>query len=101
MSGSCVGRCCSRICLACVIWCELYVVLCEARVVWYVSHAARKCYMLAYNDDDNDNNENACQPGLDVCGASLSLFSRIVFSDLIGAANRQRMQSSSHLTACV
>ena len=33
--------------------------------------------------------ENAFQPGLGVCGASLSFAGRLVLSDLIGARNRQ------------
>ena len=37
----------------------------------------------------NNNNNDACQPGLGACGASLSSPGRLVLNDLIGAGNRQ------------
>ena len=43
------------------------------------------------NNNDNGNNQNAFQPGLGACGASLSSPGRLVLSNLIGARNRQKV----------
>ena len=40
-------------------------------------------------NDNSNNNQNARQPGLGACGASLSSPGRLVLSNLIGAGNRQ------------
>ena len=37
---------------------------------------------------NNNNHNNACQPGLGVCGASVSSSGRLIVIDLIGVGNR-------------
>ena len=45
---------------------------------------------------NHNNNNNACQPGLGACGASLSSPGSLVLSDLIGAGDRQMVNVRQH-----
>ena len=56
---------------------------------------------LTKKDDIVD--QNACQPGLSACGASLSLPGKLVLSDLIGADRLVTVVKQHHIVhkACV
>ena len=60
------------------------------------NHSAPTQHVLCFHYPFDNNKQNACQPGLCACGASLSSPGRLVWTDLIGPGNRQMMNVRQH-----